>query len=195
AAAGAIAWTNARELWQLVPALLLSGAGWSAMSGAALNLIVAPWFERDRARAISTAFNGASIGGLLFAPLWTGLIAHTGLPAAGAMVAFAPVTIVCPWGWLVRRRPPPATASSGAPPMTRRALLGEPGFMTLSAAFALGMFVQIGLFAHLIARLEPAFGSSIAAFAISLVTLCALLGRSLIVRLLGGHDRRLSTAA
>jgi cyanate permease len=57
------------------------------------------------------------------------------------------------------------------------------------------MFVQIGLFAHLIARLEPAFGSTIAAFAISLATLCAVLGRSLMVRLLGGHDRRLAAAA
>ena len=45
AAAGAIVWTNAQEVWQLVPALLLSGLGWSAMSGAALNLIVAPWFN------------------------------------------------------------------------------------------------------------------------------------------------------
>ena len=194
AAAGAIAWTNAREIWQLVPALLLSGAGWSAMSGAALNLIVAPWFERGRARAISTAFNGASIGGLLFAPLWTALIAHAGLQAAGAMVAFATVTIVCPLAWVVLRQAP-ATASKGAPPLTRRALLGQPGFMTLSAAFALGMFVQIGLFAHLIARLEPAFGSTIAAFAISLATLCAVLGRSLMGRLLGGHDRRLAAAA
>src|SRR5262249_35315242 len=195
AAAGAMAWTNARELWQLVPALALSGAGWSAMNGAALNLIVAPWFERERARAISTAFNGASIGGLLVAPLWTALIAHAGLRVAGATMALATVTVVCPLAWVVLRQAPPTTVSSGAPPMTRRALLGQPGFTTLSAAFALGMFVQIGLFAHLIARLEPAFGPTIAAFAISLVTLCALLGRSLIVRLLGGHDRRLSTAA
>ena len=184
-----------RELWQLVPALLLSGAGWAAMSGAALNLIVAPWFERDRPRAISTAFNGASIGGLLFAPLWTVLIAHVGLEAAGAMVAIATVTIVCPLAWLVLSRVSPATASKGAPPMTRRALLGQPGFRTLSAAFALGMFVQIGLFAHLIARLEPAFGPTIAALAISLATLCAVLGRSLMGRLLGGHDRRFAAAA
>ena len=84
AAAGAVAWTSAQQIWQLVPALLLSGAGWSAMSGAALNAIVAPWFERDRPKAISMAFNGASIGGLLFTPLWTALIAHAGLVAAGA---------------------------------------------------------------------------------------------------------------
>ena len=37
AGAGAIAWANAQQAWQLVPALLLSGAGWSAMSGAAAS--------------------------------------------------------------------------------------------------------------------------------------------------------------
>ncbi|MFZ5781283.1 MAG: hypothetical protein ACOY4R_13905 [Pseudomonadota bacterium] len=50
AAAGAVAWTAAREVWQLLPALLLSGLGWSAMSGAALNAMVAPWFDRERRR-------------------------------------------------------------------------------------------------------------------------------------------------
>ncbi len=169
-AAGAVAWTNAQEIWQLVPALLLSGAGWSAMSGAALNLIVAPWFERDRPKAISTAFNGASIGGLLFVPLWTALIAHAGLAAAGLLVAPATVGVICPVAWAVLRRAPPGTASKATPPTPRRALLGQPRFLTMSVAFALGMFVQIGLFAHLIARLEPAFGATIAALAISLAT-------------------------
>jgi MFS family permease len=194
-AAGAVAWTNAQEIWQLVPALLLSGAGWSAMSGAALNLIVAPWFERDRAKAISTAFNGASIGGLLFAPLWTALIAHAGLAAAGLLIALATVGVICPVAWAVLRRAPPGTASKATPPTPRRALLGQPRFLTMSVAFALGLFVQIGLFAHLIARLEPAFGTTIAALAISLATLCAVLGRTLMGWLLGEHDRRLAAAA
>ena len=59
-----VAWANAQQPWHLVPALLLSGAGWAAMSGAALNAIVAPWFDRDRPKAISMAFNGASVGGV-----------------------------------------------------------------------------------------------------------------------------------
>lgn len=193
-AAGAIAWTNAQQIWQLVPALLLSGAGWSAMSGAALNIIVAPWFDRDRPKAISMAFNGASIGGLLFTPLWTVLIAHVGLVPAGLAVAVATVAVVCPLAWGVLRRASPAVAAKAPPPLPRRALLGQPRFVTMSAAFALGLFVQIGLFAHLIARLEPAFGAAIAALAISLATLCAVLGRTLMGWLLGDHDRRLAAA-
>src|SRR5260221_1751360 len=57
AATGAIAWTNVQLAWQLVPALMLSGIGWAAMSGAALNAIEAPWIERGRPPAISTVFN------------------------------------------------------------------------------------------------------------------------------------------
>jgi cyanate permease len=68
-------------------------------------------------------------------------------------------------------------------------------FVTISATFALGLFAQIGLFAHLIVRLTPDFGSDIAAAAISVVTLCAILGRTLLGWMLGERDRRLAMAA
>jgi predicted MFS family arabinose efflux permease len=194
-AAGAIAWTSAPQIWLLVPALLLSGAGWSAMSGAALNLIVAPWFEKDRPKAISMAFNGASVGGLLFTPLWTLLIAHNGLAAAGLAVAVATLAVICPLAWIVLRSTSGSAVSKHEPPSPHRTLLAQSRFLTMSAAFALGLFVQIGLFAHLIARLEPAFGATIAALAISLATLCAVLGRTLMGWLLGTHDGRLAAAA
>jgi predicted MFS family arabinose efflux permease len=195
AGAGAIAWAIAQQAWQLVPALLLSGAGWSAMSGAALNAMVAPWFEADRPKAISTAFNGASVGGLLFTPLWTALIAGIGLPLAAFAVAAVTVGIVCPLAWRYLRHDPAAAAPKGATPSSRRALLRQPGFVTISVAFALGLFAQLGLFAHLMARLEPDFGAGIAALAISLVTLCAVLGRSALGWLLGERDRRVVAAA
>ena len=195
AGAGALAWANAQQPWQLVPALLLSGAGWSAMSGAALNAMVAPWFERDRPKAISTAFNGASVGGILFVPLWTALIAGFGLPLAALVVAAATVAVVCPLAWRFLRHEPAVAAPKAQAPSSRRSLLRQPGFVTLSAGFALGLFAQIGLFAHLIARLEPGFGAALAAMAISLVTLCAVLGRTLLGWLLGTRDRRLAAAA
>jgi cyanate permease len=141
------------------------------------------------------AFNGASIGGLLFTPLWTALIAEFGLGLAGLVVAVATVAVVCPLAWHVLRRAPSGAVSKPAPPLPRRVLLRQPRFLTISAAFALGLFVQIGLFAHLIARLEPEFGAAIAALAISLATLCAVLGRTLMGWLLGDRDRRLAAVA
>lgn len=197
-AAGAVAWSSAREMWQLVPAVLLSGLGWSAMSGAALNSMVAPWFERersqDRPKAISTAFNGASGGGLLFAPLWIALIATIGLPRAGLVVGLATVVVVAPLAWAFLRHRPPGAHARSAAPSPRRLLLRQRGFRSMSIAFALGLFAQIGLFAHLIARLEPAFGATLAALAVSLATLCAVLGRTLLGWLLGEHDRRRAAA-
>lgn len=192
AGAGAVAWANAQQVWQLVPALLLSGAGWSAMSGAALNAMVAPWFDRDRPKAISTAFNGASVGGIIFVPLWTALIAGVGLSLATFIVAIASVAVVCPLAFRFLRRGPAVAAPKPQVRLSRRALVGQPAFVTISLGFALGLFAQIGLFTHLIARLEPDFGAGLAAVAISMITLCAVLGRSLLGWLLGAHDRRLA---
>lgn len=192
---GAIAWANAQQPWQLVPAVMLSGAGWAATSGAALNAMVAPWFDRDRPKAISVAFNGASVGGIVFAPLWIGLISIIGLSWTALALAIAMIVVVCPLAHFHLKAPPaPARATSAMAPSSRAALIRQRAFVTMSAAFALGLFAQIGLFAHLIARLVPDFGSGAAAAAISGITLCAILGRTLLGWLLGQRDRRVATA-
>lgn len=193
-AAGAIAWASAQQTWQLVPALLLSGAGWAAMSGAALNAMVSPWFERDRPKALSMAFNGASVGGIVLVPLWTALAGSFGLATAAVLMSVIMVTIVCPLAYRILQRQP-AAAVPKTQPQPRLDLLRQPRFLTISLAFALGLFAQIGLFAHLIARLEPVFGPGLAAGAISLITVCAVVGRTLLGKFLGEHDRRLVAAA
>jgi hypothetical protein len=75
------------------------------------------------------------------------------------------------------------------------ALLSNGQFTTLAIAFALGMFAQVGVVAHLIARLTPLVGAVDAAIAISLTTGSAVVGRLLLGLLLGRADRRLITAA
>src|SRR4029079_12813331 len=65
AALGVIAWANTQHTWQMFPAALLSGAGYAAMSAAAINAMVSRWFERDRSKALSLALNGASVGGVI----------------------------------------------------------------------------------------------------------------------------------
>ena len=195
ASAGAIAWANASEPWHLFPALLLSASGWSATSGAALNALVSPWFDKDRPKAISMAFNGASVGGVLFTPLWTALIAAFGMPVAALILGGAMVAVIAPMAWLTLWTRPPSASRQAAAPTPRRELMSRGTFITISAAFALGLFAQIGLFAHLIVRLTPDFGPAVAAAAISLVTLCAIFGRTLLAWLLGDHDRRFAMAA
>ncbi len=89
-AAGICGWAIAREPWQLFAATLVSGAGWAAMGGVAVNAIVSPWFVRTRPAALGTAYNGASFAGLIFSPLWVFAIALMGFPAAARSSASPP---------------------------------------------------------------------------------------------------------
>src|SRR3954451_17691748 len=88
-AAGVLGWSTAVDAWQVFVAALFSGAGWSAMSAAALNAIVSPWFVRTRPAALAMAYNGGSIGGVIFSPLWVAAIGLVGFPAAAATIGLA----------------------------------------------------------------------------------------------------------
>jgi hypothetical protein len=58
---------------------------------AAINAIVAPWFDRGRAAALAMAYNGGNIGGVVFSPLWAAAIGAIGFPAAAAAIGLAMV--------------------------------------------------------------------------------------------------------
>ncbi|MGH7345956.1 MAG: MFS transporter, partial [Candidatus Rokuibacteriota bacterium] len=45
-AAGVAALGAVDHPWQLYPVFLVMSVGWGAMSGAAINIIIAPWFQR-----------------------------------------------------------------------------------------------------------------------------------------------------
>jgi predicted MFS family arabinose efflux permease len=191
AAIGAMLWANAFAAWQLFPIAAISGAGWAATNGAAINAIVAPWFDADRPRALSFAFNGATVGGMVFTPLWIALIGYVGFPRAAALIAIAMLATLLP---IAARYLRPMAAGQGRKPgrsaATTRQLLRDRRFVTISAAAALGLFAQVGLFTHLVTRLTPALGADAAGWAISLASVSALIGRSLFRRLLSDDNRR-----
>src|SRR5439155_1569744 len=68
-AAGVAALGVVTQPWQLYPTFLVMSLGWGAMSGAAINIILAPWFQRRRGLVVSIAFNGATLGGVIVAPV------------------------------------------------------------------------------------------------------------------------------
>jgi predicted MFS family arabinose efflux permease len=130
---------------------------------------------------------------LVFTPLWAFLIERFGLFVAAACLASAAILIAVPLvtRFLALVPKSEAVKSYVAPPTSSRLMiLRQPAFLTISVAFALGLFAQIGLVAHLIPRLGPVLGTSTAALAISLITICAIAGRVLLGRLIGQHDRR-----
>jgi MFS family permease len=209
-AGGAVSWSLAEAPWQLFAAAVLTAAGWAATSGAAINAMVAPWFNRRRGFALSLAYNGASIGGVLFIPLWVALIAQWGFPYAAAAIAMATLAVLWPLAGIYLRPTPallglaPDGDTRGAkagetadprPPVTRRELLRDRRFVTLASAFAIGLFAQVGLIAHLLTLLVPTLGEQGAAGAVSLTTICAVIGRLLLGAVIDRLDRRIAAAA
>lgn len=208
-ALGFLGWALAEQPWQLFAATLLSGAGWAATGAAAINAMVSPWFARRRPAALSTAYNGASIGGVVFSPLWVALIAGIGFTGAVALVGAAMVAVLwylagryfasspaamglAPDGDVPAAAPPPGTARAS---VSRGTMLRDGRFRSLAAATSLGLFAQIGLIAHLFSLLIPALGTAGAGIVAGLATACAILGRTLLGWLLPtGADRRLAAA-
>jgi|SRR5665213_3123803 len=195
-ALGVFGWAVATAPWQLFAATLLSGAGWVAMGVAAINAIVAPWFNRGRPAALAMAYNGGNMGGVVFSPLWAAAISRLGFPAAAAIIGIAMVITM----WFLADRvfsrtplemgliPDGDVSEVRAASVTRDAARPLPGsllwrdrqFLTLAAGMALGLFAQIGLIVHLFSLLVPALGATQAGLAMGLVTAMAIAGRSLI---------------
>jgi MFS family permease len=211
-AIGIFGWASAAAPWQLLCATVLSGTGWAVMSAAAINAIVSPWFVRARPAALSMAYNGGSIGGVVFSPLWVAAIGVLGFPAAAATIgAVAVVTIwiladllfartpeqmgLCPDGDAATPAAAPVAASL-APPLTGPSLWRDPTFLTLAAGMGFGLFAQIGLIAHLFSLIAPALGAQPAGWALGIATAAAIAGRSLVGWLMpAGADRRLVACA
>jgi len=204
---GVLGWAIAKEPWQLFAAALLSGAGWAAMGAAAVNAIVTPWFVRTRPSALATAYNGASIGGVVFSPLWVTLIRWIDFAPAAAAIGSVMVAAVWILSYRVFSTMPaelgqsPDGDGSGVAPTSvtaphARALPGpalwsDRSFLTLAAAMALGLFAQIGLLAHLFSILVPVLGAQPAGLALGMATVFAITGRSAVGWLMPvGADRR-----
>lgn len=206
-AVGLLGWAHAAAPWQLFVATLPSALGWAATSGAAVNAIVSPWFDRDRPKAIGLAFNGASVGGVVFVPLWIFMIDAIGFPAAAAAIGGVTVVVVVGLASTTLRATPaklgvypdgaaaaPEAAARPQPTTTRARLFKDVRFLTISIAFALGLFAQIGLLSHLVVRLTPEVGSAAAGGMVSLATVFAVVGRTLLGWLIGDRDRRVAAA-
>jgi MFS family permease len=210
-AIGVVGWANATAAWQLFVAAAVSGAGWAAMSAAAVNAIVSPWFVHKRPAALAMAYNGGSIGGVVFSPLWVAAIAMLGFPIAAAAIGSVMALTIWLLADIVFSRTPrqmgmspdgEAALSIAAPIKSRNArplpgasLWRDGKFLTLAAGMGLGLFAQIGLVAHLFSLLVPALGPQQAGWAMSLATALAICGRSLVGWLMRATtDRRLMAA-
>jgi hypothetical protein len=209
---GITGWALAKEPWQLFAATLFSGGGWVTMGAAAVNAIVSPWFVRTRPAALASAYNGSSVGGVIFSPLWVAAIGLMGFPGAAIAIGLVMVVTVFLLADLYYAKTPeqmglaadgdtpgsptPQAISPRARPLPGPTLWHDLRFITLAAGMALGLFAQIGLLAHLFSLLVPALGAQLAGIAAGAATAAAIAGRTLFGWLMpSGADRRLYACA
>src|SRR5215831_15884294 len=208
-AAGLLLLGRVATPWQLYPAFLVMSVGWGAMSGAAINIILAPWFERRRGLVVSLAFNGATLGGVFVTPALLPLIDAQGFRRALATAALAQLAVLALAARVMGRGPAdvglgpdgdPALPSHRAAPagegvQWRRAALRTWRFWSVSAPFALGLAAQVGVLTHLVALVTPTLGAGGAAGVVSVTTASALIGRLATGLFIDRANRRLVSSA
>jgi len=150
--------------WHVYAAFAVMSVGWATMSGAAINIIVAPWFDRRRGLAVSWALNGASAGGIIIAPLLTFLTARFSFAFAISAVSASMLATLIPVAMValrprrtdeydpVERAADPSNAPQSSTASVAKAsdfrltiLLCSGVFISISVPFALGLTAQVGL--------------------------------------------------
>lgn len=199
-AAAAVAIGAVREPWQLYLANAVLAFGWAGTSLAMITNTISLWFDHKRGMAISLALNGASFGGIVGVPLLVTLIGHIGFASAMYAAAGAMLVLLLPVILLLVGRPPDhhgwhaAKAEPQSSTQIRAWALRDIGFLTVTIAFALVLFAQVGFIVHLISFLDPVIGRERAAIAVAVLTAMAVVGRVLFSLVIDRLNQRLASA-
>jgi predicted MFS family arabinose efflux permease len=201
-AAASISIGQVTEPWQLYLANAVLAFGWAGTSLGIITNTLGLWFDKKRGMAISLALNGASFGGIIGVPLLVAAIGYFGF--SGAMIAAAVVMIalMVPVILFLVGRPPMhlamavAASAADAPSSTqiRARAFRDVGFLSVSIAFALVLFAQVGFIVHLITFLDSVIGRERAAIAVALLTAMAVVGRVLFSFVIDRMNQRLASA-
>jgi MFS family permease len=187
--------------WQLYLADALLAFGWAGTSLGVITNTLGLWFDKKRGMAISLALNGASFGGVAGVPLLVVAIGRFGFSSAMAIAAIIMLVLMIPIVLLVVGHPPgrggsTELAAADAPSATqiRTHAMRDVAFLTVSIAFALVLFAQVGFIVHLISFLDPVIGREHAAIAVALLTAMAVAGRVLFSTVIDRLNQRLASA-
>ncbi len=187
--------------WQLYAADALLALGWAGTSLGVITTTLGLWFDQKRGMAISLALNGASFGGIVGVPLLVAAIGRFGFPDAMIVAAIVMLVVMIPV-ILIFVGPPPnpggiaAGSAADAPSASqiRARAFRDVAFLTVSVAFALVLFAQVGFIVHLISFLDPVIGRKHASIAVALLTAMAVAGRVLFSTVIDRLNQRLASA-
>lgn len=204
------------ELWQLYAVYFVLATAFGMAGGVSTNVIMARWFIRRRARAMSISATGVSSAGVILPPLVAWLIASGGLDLATPVIAVFTIVVGLPmvffvlvWDPSQMRLPPDGAVPAAGPPpsealseavQTRRWTLSQAlrtfSFWALAMAFILVLLAQTGFLIHEIAFLEERTGSrTSASLALSLGAIGSIVARLIIGGFADALNKRHLTAA
>ncbi|MBR0829259.1 MFS transporter [Bradyrhizobium manausense] len=198
-AAAAVAIGAVREPWQLYLADAVLAFGWAGTSLAMITNTLSLWFDHKRGMAISLALNGASFGGIVGVPLLITAIGQIGFSNAMYLTSAAMLVLMVPVILIFVGRPPEshgwnAAAKPQSSAQIRKDAMRDVGFLTVTIAFALVLFAQVGFIVHLISFLDPVIGRERAAVAVAVLTAMAVVGRVLFSMVIDRLNQRLAAA-
>jgi MFS family permease len=201
-ASAAVLLGRVTEPWQLYAANAVLAVGWAGTSLGVITNTLGLWFDQKRGMAISLALNGASFGGVAGVPLLVAAIGAFGFSGALESVAAVMLVLMVPIILMFVGRPPgrggraSTSVVSDAPSATqiRAQAFRDVAFLSVSIAFALVLFAQVGFIVHLISFLDPVIGRERAALAVALLTAMAVVGRVLFSTVIDRLNQRLASA-
>jgi MFS family permease len=188
--------------WQLYAVNALLAFGWAGTSLGVITTTLGLWFDKKRGMAISLALNGASFGGIVGVPLLVAAIGRFGFSGAMMAAAATMLVLIVPVILIFVGRPPgrggiTADLAAADPPSASRIraqAFRDVAFLTVSIAFALVLFAQVGFIVHLISFLDPVIGREGAAIAVAVLTAMAMAGRVLFSTVIDRLNQRLASA-
>lgn len=197
------------ELWHLYAAYAMLAISFGMALGTGTSSIMSRWFVTRRAQAMSVAFIGPSLGGMILVPVGTALINAGGLSLAGPGLAVVALVVGLPFIVGVLIWDPQQVDSEvdfGRPLDVTNDALGDDvqqriwtrpeavrtlAFWALLIGFALVLCAQTGFIIHQIAFLEDRFGSASAASLALTVTAFGSIIARLVVGVFGDRINRL----
>lgn len=161
--------------WQLVVLYALMAPGWNATSVAPIAATVGQWFDRKRGLALNLSLSGATVAGLVVAPVLLAAIPRIGFAdAERLLVVIGLVLAAAPVALFVRRGP--LSAKPATTRQSRLAPLRSWHFWSISAPFAFVLVSQVGFLTHLVPLISDRHNVD-PGLAVAINAVMALVGR------------------
>jgi MFS family permease len=174
---------------QLYLLYCLFGVGFCASGLLPATTLVARWFHKSRARALSIASTGLSVGGIMVTPASATLIESQGMVVASPILGLAYLLGVLPLSLLILRSRPQelgldaegtdrqSPLNLGGQGLLLKQALSDIYFWRLNLAYVFVMMAQVGGIAHQYGLVSEQLSGREAALALGVLPLFSIIGR------------------